>query len=123
MSDHKGLGPLEHQIMQIVWTQKKANVYSVAEKLCQEKKLAYTTIMTVMSRLAKKGMLTREKRGKTYFYSPKETKNSFIHSMVKSSIEKMIDMFGEEAAVAFIKESQSLSKPSKRKLISKIDAN
>jgi predicted transcriptional regulator len=114
------LGPLEHKVMEIVWKQKKATVYSVVEALEQEKCLAYTTVMTVMSRLAKKGILSREKKGKTFIYSPKESKEKFIHQLVKSTINRMIDSFGEEAIVAFVDESNSLSEDHKKDLLNKI---
>ncbi len=121
MINQKGLGPLERQVMDVVWKQKKATVYSVVEELCQEKKLAYTTVMTVMSRLASKGVLVREKKGKTFFYQPQECKEKFIHSLVHNTISKMVDTFGEEALVAFVDETKSLSIEHKQKLLSKID--
>lgn len=121
MIKRKSLGPLEHQIMDIVWKQKKSTVYSVVEDLCQEKKLAYTTVMTVMSRLAKKGVLTRKKKGKTYYYQPSETKDQFIHQVVKNTISKMVNMFGEEALIAFEDETQNLTKEQRDSLLSKID--
>lgn len=121
MIKRKSLGPLEHQIMDIVWKQKKSTVYSVVEDLCQEKKLAYTTVMTVMSRLAKKGVLTRKKKGKTYYYQPSETKDQFIHQVVKNTISKMVNMFGEEALIAFEDETQNLTKEQRDNLLSKID--
>ena len=121
MSAKQSLGPLEHQIMDIVWSQKKATVYSVVNQLCGEKQLAYTTVMTVMTRLAQQGVLSREKKGKTYFYYPQETKEKFIHSVVQNTIQKMVDMFGTEAVVAFVDETKNLSKEHKEKLLSKID--
>ena len=121
MNKKKGLGPLEHQIMDIVWKQKEATVYCVVDKICKEKQLAYTTIMTVMSRLAKKGILKRKKKGKTYIYSSIETKDKFIHQLVQNTITKMVDMFGEDALVAFADETKNLSLDNKKKLISKID--
>lgn len=121
MNKKKGLGPLEHQVMDIVWKQKNSTVYSVVDELCHEKKLAYTTVMTVMSRLAKKGVLNRKKKGKTYFYQPIETKDQFIHQMVKNTISKMVDMFGEEALVAFEDETKHLSQSQKEKILSKLD--
>jgi predicted transcriptional regulator len=121
MNKKKGLGPLEHQIMDIVWKQKEATVYSVVDQICKEKQLAYTTIMTVMSRLAKKGVLKREKKGKTYIYSPIESKEKFIHQLVQNTISKMVDMFGEDALAAFVDETQNISIENKKKLVAKID--
>jgi predicted transcriptional regulator len=121
MNKKKGLGPLEHQIMDIVWEQKTATVYSVVDKICKEKQLAYTTVMTVMSRLAKKGILQREKKGKTFVYSPIESKDKFIHQLVQNTISKMVDMFGEDALVAFVDETKNISIDNKKKLIAKLD--
>ncbi len=120
LAKKNNLGPLEHKIMEIVWKQQEATVYSVVEALEQEKCLAYTTVMTVMSRLAKKGILSREKKGKTYIYSPKQSKEKFIHQLVKSTINRMIDSFGEEAIVAFVDETESLTQEHKLDLINKI---
>ena len=121
MINQKNLGPLERQVMDIVWKQKKATVYSVVEELCHENKLAYTTVMTVMSRLACKGVLIREKKGKTFFYQPKECKEKFIQSLVHTTISKMVDTFGEDALLAFVDETKSLTTEHKQKLLSKID--
>lgn len=117
---NNNLGPLEHQIMKIVWKQKKATVYSVIEELCEKKKLAYTTVMTVMSRLADKKILTREKKGKVYFYKPVQTKEKFVHSLVKNTISGFVDRFGEEAMAAFVDQASSLSSEHKKELISKL---
>lgn len=114
------LGPLEHKVMEIVWKQQKATVYSVVEVLEQDKCLAYTTVMTVMSRLAKKGILSRQKKGKTYIYSPKQSKEKFVHQLVRSTMNRIVDSFGTEAVVAFVDESSSLSEEHKADLLHKI---
>lgn len=114
------LGPLEHEIMRIVWKQKKASVYSVIEELKEEKDLAYTTVMTVMSRLAEKGILNRKKQGKVYFYKPAQSREKFVHSLVKNTISGFISKFGHEAAVAFIDETNNLSNSSKQEIISRL---
>ena len=104
------LGPLEHQIMRIIWKQNKASVYSVIEELKEEKKLAYTTVMTVMSRLVCKGILKREKEGKVYFYKPAQTRKVYVRVLIKKIIFNCIDRFGDEAKTAFHEEIRNLSK-------------
>ena len=121
MNKKKGLGPLEHKVMDIVWKQKKSTVYSVVQELEKEKSLAYTTIMTVMTRLAQKDILSREKKGKTYFYKPKQSKEKFVHLLVHNTISKMINSFGETAAVAFMDEANSLTTENKKQLLSKLN--
>ncbi len=62
------LGPLEMQVMEVVWTVGRCSVRDVVEKL--DSKLAYTTVMTTLDRLFKKGLLEREKWERAFLYSP-----------------------------------------------------
>jgi predicted transcriptional regulator len=66
----KVLGPLETEIMQILWKEGASTVKKVHRKLAQQRDIAYTTVMTTMSRLADKGMLQRERDGLAYVYTP-----------------------------------------------------
>lgn len=63
------LGPLEIQVMGVVWTFGESSVRDVVEKL--ESKLAYTTVMTTLDRLFKKGLLDRCKSDRAFLYSPR----------------------------------------------------
>jgi len=62
------LGPLENNVMEILWANGDSNVRDVAEKL--DRPLAYTTVMTTLDRLYKKGLLLRRKSERAFFYSP-----------------------------------------------------
>ncbi len=59
----------ELELMKIIWDLGEASVAQVREIYQAEHDLAYTTIMTVLSRLEKKGMLKQRKSGKAFFYS------------------------------------------------------
>ena len=77
------LGPTETRLMELAWkhrslTVKKAIYYLGA------KKQAYTTIMTVMSRLSEKGLLKRTKEGRSFVYEPAVEREAFIRSRVKT---------------------------------------
>lgn len=61
------LGSLELELMEIVWSRGDGNVRDVASKL--ERPLAYTTVMTTLDRLYKKGLLKREKVERAFVYS------------------------------------------------------
>jgi predicted transcriptional regulator len=61
------LGPLELSVMEIIWSKPRSSVRDVATRL--DRPLAYTTIMTTLDRLYKKGMLTRSKSERAFFYS------------------------------------------------------
>ncbi len=63
------LGPLEIRVMGVVWTGGEYSVREVAEQL--DRPLAYTTVMTTLDRLYKKGFLTRRKAERAFLYSPR----------------------------------------------------
>jgi len=62
------LGPLELQVMNVVWEVGRCSVRDVVDKLPSS--LAYTTVMTTLDRLFKKGLLDREKEERAFLYSP-----------------------------------------------------
>lgn len=61
------LGPLELQVMEVVWSSGKSSVRDVVERL--ESRLAYTTVMTTLDRLFKKGLLNRYKAERAFVYT------------------------------------------------------
>jgi predicted transcriptional regulator len=63
------LGPLEIEVMEAVWTFGASNVRDVAKRMQRE--LAYTTVMTTLDRLYKKGLLEREMTDRAFIYSAK----------------------------------------------------
>ena len=66
------LGPLEIAVMEILWERGESNVHDVIEKLGRP--LAYTTIMTTLDRLYKKGLLDRHKSERAFLYSTRQTR-------------------------------------------------
>ncbi len=61
------LGPLELNVMEVLWSAGPCSVRDVVEKL--DRKLAYTTVMTTLDRLFKKGLLEREKSERAFIYT------------------------------------------------------
>ena len=68
-AQHLHLGPLEIDVMEMMWKLGPSNVRDVVERL--ERKLAYTTIMTTLDRLFKKGLLERELTDRAFVYRAK----------------------------------------------------
>lgn len=93
-------GELEKEIMEVVWRLDSVSVRDVLSELKKKKKLAYTTIMTVMSRLHDKKILKREIKGDTYIYAPVQDKKSFFSSVSKKIIAELINEFGKDLAIA-----------------------
>jgi predicted transcriptional regulator len=72
ITNHSGqllLGPLEIQVMEVLWASDECSVRDVVEQL--DRKLAYTTVMTTLDRLFKKGFLDRQKSERAFLYTPR----------------------------------------------------
>ncbi|SRR5579859_6590888 len=69
------LGSLESELMQRVWTRGEINVRDLHSEVGP--RLAYTTIMTTLDRLYKKGLLVRRKVGRAYYYAPRFTQEEY----------------------------------------------
>lgn len=79
----KVLGDLEHDIMVVLWDDRKATVREVHEQLTKKREIAYTTVMTVMSRLSTKGLLVKLRSGNAFVYSPAHTREQFTQLSLK----------------------------------------
>ena len=69
------LGPLEISVMDTLWDRGEANVHDVAQRLGRP--LAYTTVMTTLDRLFKKGLLTRRKAERAFLYAARFTRQEW----------------------------------------------
>ncbi|MDI6716264.1 MAG: BlaI/MecI/CopY family transcriptional regulator [Actinomycetota bacterium] len=84
------MGELEADIMNVVWRLGGASVKDVFEELYPTKRLAYTTIMTVMSRLANKGILKQDRSNTAYMYTPKIDQQEMANTMISQVIDKVL---------------------------------
>ncbi len=96
------LGDLEADIMEIVWRKKEATVREVHEELNQQRDAAYTTVMTVMSRLTDKGILRKEKSGSAFLYFPVLSKKAFKKSTVNKVLSGLFEDFTSPAINQFV---------------------
>jgi predicted transcriptional regulator len=76
------LGELELEILDQVWEKTPASVKDIHEELQKKRDIAYTTVMTVMSRLADKGVLKRSQEGRTYIYKAQFSRNEIAFSFI-----------------------------------------
>jgi len=83
------LGPLERKVLDAAWKLKRANVRDVVEAF--KEKLAYTTIMTTLDRLYKKGYLDRELHGRAFSYSPRLTHEQMQIGILGDVITGLLD--------------------------------
>ncbi|KKQ85494.1 MAG: Transcriptional repressor, CopY family [Candidatus Woesebacteria bacterium GW2011_GWB1_38_8] len=98
------LGPLEQEVMECLWEEKNVSVSDVHKCLQEKRKIAYTTVMTIMTRLTEKGFLIRKMEGKAYLYSPKKSKKQTAKNVIKRIVNSLVDQYGHEAVTAFTDE-------------------
>ena len=82
------LGETEMEVLQHVWRLGHATVAQVQERILQTRKVAYTTIMTVMKKLADKGYLAYEKDGATYVYEPAKSQEEVQQKLISNLVDK-----------------------------------
>ena len=114
----KVLGELETQVMEIVWkAMKPISVSDVVQILSKKRGIAYTTVMTIMTRLAEKGLLKRITLGKAYLYKPAYSKDTFLTRVSRKIIKNLVSSFGDRAIAHFAKELEKIPSDKKKKLL------
>ncbi len=114
MSSRKGNPPpplheLESLVMEEVWRQEQSTVREVLSALNDgEKARAYTTVMTIMARLDSKGLLTRERHGKTDLYKPVMSRDEYLAARAEGEVKALIDEFGDLALAQFAEQVEKL---------------
>ena len=81
----------ELQIMKVVWQLGTATVREVYEEFLKSRKIAYTTVMSMMGILEQKGRLTKTQRDRAYVYSPTESKGEVVGNMVHEFVKRVFD--------------------------------
>ncbi|MGH2953338.1 MAG: BlaI/MecI/CopY family transcriptional regulator [Solirubrobacterales bacterium] len=105
------LGPLESELMELVWRlDRPLSVRELLEQLNRgrDPQLAYTTVMTVASRLAEKGALERRREGRGYIY------RAAAPDAAALAVRGVLRDFGEEAVAHFVEEARDDPKALRR---------
>jgi predicted transcriptional regulator len=88
--------PLELLCLRALWSLGEGNVKAVQRIVAESRPLAYTTIMTVLDRLVRKGMLARRKVGRSYAYAPQATRDAARRAAVRELVDGYFDGSEEE---------------------------
>lgn len=92
------LGPLEQEVMDVAWELGDATVRDVHDRLSRDRQIAYTTVMTTMTRLASKGLLSRDTSGLAHRYAPAVSRDNYGRSTVGSILSWLFERYPEPAA-------------------------
>jgi len=100
----KVLGDLEADVLEALWKLKVAHVRDIHREVARKRKVAVTTVATVLDRLFEKGLVERElkrTRGLYYEYRPSLTKRQFESTIVRDVLKGLFETFGD-AAVSYL---------------------
>jgi predicted transcriptional regulator len=84
------LGRLEREVMEIVWRCDRVNTREVRDQI--RRAVAYTTIMTTLDRLFKKGLLTRERDGRAFVYRAALTRHEMEQAITTGLLRSLLDV-------------------------------
>ena len=100
--------PLELHCLNALWTLGEGGVAEVRRVVGQSRPLAYTTIMTVLERLVRKGRIVRRKSGRAFVYSPATSRDELRRAAIRELLEGFFDG-SEEELVRFLREGEAPS--------------
>jgi len=83
--------PLELQCLKALWELGEANVKDVRRLLAENRDLAYTTVMTVLDRLERRGGVRRRKLGRSFLYTPMLSRESLRRLALKEFVDSFFD--------------------------------
>jgi predicted transcriptional regulator len=101
------LGKLERTVLEEAWRRGRVSASDIYRAF--DERTAYTTWMTTLDRLFKKGLLSREKEGRAYIYSPRVTREEFERGVAEDVLDELLDRTdgGAEPLLACIVEALS----------------
>ena len=102
--------------MKVVWRLGTATVRDVYEALLEERRIAYTTVMTMMNILESKGYLKKEKHDRAYRYRPARPERAVITSMVREFVNRVFDGAARPLLVHLVQDGH-LSPEEKQELL------
>jgi predicted transcriptional regulator len=111
------LHELESRVMEVVW-RGDATVRQVMEALNAEtdRALAYTTYMTTLNRLHRKGLLARRREGKGDVFSARWSRDAYGEARARAQVAALVDEYGETALIHFSRQMAKLDPGQLRRL-------
>jgi len=98
------LTPQELEIMKVVWSRRAATVRDVYEDLRTRRRIAYTTVMTMMNILERKGHLKKRTGGRSFLYQPARPKREVLRAMVREFLDRVFGGAAEPLLVQLVQD-------------------
>jgi BlaI family transcriptional regulator, penicillinase repressor len=100
----KTLTPQELEIMKTVWATGSATVRDVYEALLQRRRIAYTSVMTIMNVLERKGHLRKTASGRSFVYQPARPRHEVVGSLVRDFVSRVFNGSAEPLLVHLVED-------------------
>jgi BlaI family penicillinase repressor len=94
----------ELEIMKVVWQLETATVRQVYETMLEHRKIAYTTVMTMMNILEQKAYLKKRQDDRAYVYRPSQPQKQVIRSMVREFVNRVFNGSAEPLLVHLVED-------------------
>jgi predicted transcriptional regulator len=91
------LGPLETRVLELLWDRCRAA--TVRHILPAFPELAYTTLMTTLDRLYRKGVLIRRRRGRAFAYEPRCSREQLLSEVLSGQVTDLLAASGASTAI------------------------
>ena len=91
------MGPLETKVLDLLWG--KSRAVTVRHILPAFPELAYTTLMTTLDRLYRKGVLIRRRRGRAFVYEPRCSREQMLNESASNQLEDLLTASGARSAI------------------------
>ncbi|HTM85376.1 MAG TPA: BlaI/MecI/CopY family transcriptional regulator, partial [Mycobacterium sp.] len=100
MANLTRLGDLERAVMDQLWSAPAPRtVRQVHEVLVTDRDLAYTTVMTVLQRLAKKGLVVQLRDDRAHRYAPTRSRDELVAALMVDALDQVVDTGSRRAAL------------------------
>lgn len=107
--------------MEELWSSGESSVRAVMQALNKQTRTdrAYTTYMTVMHRLHKKGLLARRRDGKSDFYAPVYGREEYLGLRARAEVDDLVSQYGDVALSHFARQMAGLD-PARRRALQRL---
>jgi len=100
----------ELEIMKVIWKLGPVTVRQVYEDLLDRRKIAYTTVMTMMNILEQKGFLKKKHGEKAFIYAPSKPEGQVLRAMVREFVDRVFNGAAEPLLVHLVEDEQLSAK-------------
>lgn len=110
------LGEVQAEVMDVFWRRGSATVRDVVDELSARRPHAYTTVLTLISRLWARGLLTREPEGRGFRYQAACTREQLLDELSGELIERLFSDFGEIGVARLAERLEELGSGRRKRL-------